>query len=357
MTRPLHKLALQQLLLPEDNAAPLQPFGDTAYTSLQQALGNKAQLQPARRLKTDWVKLLLHLTRLGSTLFVSHQGDTSHEKLLQMYKLALSGGIASIEDQHGSLELDLRYWHCGFVTYTGHSLPSACVSLHFFDINGCLLHSIYPTLSLSELGSDFLHNLYDDQPYQDEFLLPPQKPRRRNLRYVDTASLSGHWRHLKSCSAIPVILQKHGVSRLEAIRLLAPEFSTRLKNRSLRHLLKQISKQQLDIKLSLHNNGVRQSHLGRIQQEADLSINCRSGDAYFRLELDDKAVYSTWLVHKPVEDHTVSSLEVYNAQGELMLMLSAHLTENTQHTSPWDALLEQTKQRLAYQNSTLSHQN
>lgn len=350
MSKPLTRLALQP--------APLTTREEVGQTGLKLpgkppeaplATGCNSGIwegQHMRRLQTDWPKLLLHLTRLGSTLFMTSQGETTHEILLPMYKLALSGSTASIEETNGSLEIDLNYWHCGFALYTGQDPASSCISLHFFDINGKLMHSIYPTLSVRELGSNFLHNLYAEGGPQEAFLPLPERAAGLFRRDVDVVSLIGHWRLLKSYQAIPVILHKHGVSRLEALCLLTPDFTAPLQPQAFTALLQEAVRQDMEICLALHNPGVIQNHIGLIERVSDKVLGCRSNDAYFRLDIGEVDIHNVWVVRKPVAEGEFVSLEVYNRRGELLLVLSGKPRRDAAQDPAWHELLQTLVQRF-----------
>lgn len=297
--------------------------------------------QQAKRLHHDWQQLLLRLSRLGATLFITHHGNTRHEKLLRLYKIALSGNIASIADQDGSLELDLSHWHCAFALHDQCELDKACVSFHFFDIHGKLLHSIYPTLSCKELGAAWLLPLYAVDQTPETFLLPPTPPRKRHTAAsTDVCSLVAHWRHLQSCQAIPVILQKHQLTRWQAIQLLPREYVQPARHDAIQRVLEQARAQQLEVWLSLHNSGITQTHIGIPDLTRPDAICNRSQDAWFRLHLDRSDLHSTWIVHKPTQTGMVSSLESYDCDGELLLMLSVKLPANLPHMLQWQQLLQ-----------------
>ena len=297
--------------------------------------------QQAKRLHHDWKQLLVRLSRLGATLFITRHGKTSHEKLLRLYKIALSGNTASIVDQDGSLELDLSHWHCAFALHDQCEPDKACVSFHFFDIHGKLLHSIYPTLSCKELGSEWLLPLYAVDQTPETFLLPPSLPHKRRISAsTDVCSLVAHWRHLQSCHAIPVILQKHQLTRWQAIQLLPREYAQPARPDAIRQVLEQARAQQLEVQLSLHNPGIIQTHVGIPDLTRPDAVCNRSQDAWFRLHLDDSDQHSTWIVHKPTQMGMVSSLESYDCNGELLLMLSAKPPANLPQTLQWQQLLQ-----------------
>lgn len=343
MSKPLSALARYHPLLPLTKA----PANDDAIgkTDSNRRTRSEADImaarcgQQAKRLQPHWPTLLTHLSRLGPTLFVTRHGNTSHEKLLHLYKIALSGNVASIHDQDGSLELDLSHWHCGFALHEGDDPHSACISLHFFDIHGKLLHSIYPMLSSMELGTAFLNKLYSADQTPQEFLLPPTQLRRRSRATVDTASLTVHWRHLQNCQAIPVILQKHQVSRLQALQALPPEFATPAARTAFQTLMQQTVERNMPVELSLFNPGVRQTHRGLLENHRGDGFANRSHDAWFRLNLDSLDLHSAWVVHKPTANGMVSSLELYNHHGEPVLMLSDMPNAGLPQTLEWQSLL------------------
>ncbi len=107
-----------------------------------------------------------------------------------------------------------------------------------------------------------------------------------------------------------------------------------------RQVLEQARAQQLEVWLSLHNPGITQTHIGIPDLTRPDAVCNRSHDAWFRLHLDDSDQHSTWIVHKPTQPGMVSSLESYDCNGELVLMLSAKPPANLPHTLHWQQLLQ-----------------
>lgn len=346
MTKPLSSLLEQQNLMPlqadpgkHPSAAPHSQGAAANETSDTVSIMAACPGPRARRLQPHWPRLLTRLSRLGPTLFVTRHGNNSHERVLRLYKITLSGNIASIHEQDGSLELDTSHWHSGFVLYSGDVPQDTCLSLHFFDLHGQLLHSIYPTLSCSELGSEFLHGLIAVEQSMEAFLPPPLTRHKRSYQHIDATSLLVHWQHLRSCQAIPVILQKHQATRWQALRVLPPEFAKPLQRDACLRLLQQASAQGLEMELTLFTPGITQTHQGSLENNRNGKFSSQSRDAWFQLQLDTQELHSAWIVHKPAMDGMVSSLEAYDAQDELVFILSGSANTNLPQKLAWQRLL------------------
>lgn len=293
-------------------------------------------------LKTDWVYFLQQLRRFAAADIVLYHGNSSHCHRLRLYKMSVAANSVYLQDTQGRLSIDLSYWHCGFLYIADKRNCDSHFSFHIFDIYGVLLCSIMPEQPLSQIERYFFKKICTQCVQYEYFMLSPQCQLCHQCRIgqADTVSLLSHWRHLNSEHAIPVILAKHGLTRLEAVQLLAPHFSQVIKVSAFFELMQHIEQQSWNISLSLHSSNMLQSYQGGICASYQAVYHWYCYGQNFYLQLEQAALASAWIVHKPSSEGLLSSLELYHHSGELLLSLTDLPTGDVVQRGEWFKYLQ-----------------
>src|SRR3546814_6132071 len=101
---------------------------------------------------------------------------------------------------------------------------------------------------------------------------------------------------------------------------LAPEgYAIRLSIASLKRILEGVPERDLDIMVFIGSRGCIQIHTGKTKKLLQTGPWFNVLDPEFNMHLRDGAIADMWLVKKPTEDGIVTSLEAFDADGNLIV--------------------------------------
>lgn len=85
--------------------------------------------------------------------------------------------------------------------------------------------------------------------------------------------------------------------------------------------MEQVSKLEMDIMIFVGNPGMIQIHTGKIQRLEPMGPWFNVLDPEFNLHLRTDQIESVWIVDKPTKDGLVTSVEVFDNAGNLILQM------------------------------------
>lgn len=309
-----------------------------------------AALPPDQPLTTwalipDWLALLKSLEVCGPLLALTRNETTVHEKTGTYTQVSGNDQIGLALGPEIDLRLFLPKWVGGFLVAEpgpasdGH----AKTSLQFFDARGVAVHKVFPVkgtqreawLKVVESWVDTTRGVSFDPS-----LSPPAKPSGEGL---DPQSLAADWAAMTDTHQFFGLLKKHGVERQHALRTVRGRFTREVQTRSVRQALYQAAFDGLAIMVFVGNAGCIQIHSGPVGRIEPMDIHGKTWlnvlDPGFNLHLREDRIAHAWVVEKPTDDGIVSSLEVFDTDGELMAMLFGVRKPGQPELQGWKDLL------------------
>jgi putative hemin transport protein len=293
----------------------------------------------AIRLRSEWPEIMGSIESLGEVMGLTRNHACVHEKV-GIYK------NASKESPIGMLlgEIDLRIfyrsWEFGFAVQemTKEGLHH---SLQFFDKAGAAIHKIH--LRPQSVANNY-HELVTRFKSQDQSLgirvialeksfaeLPDQD--------IDISAWHQAWREMQDTHDFFSLLRKFKLTRTQGLRLAEPEFVEELPVTCVKDLLELAASTSTPIMVFVGNPGMIQIHSGPITKVVSTGSWINVMDARFNLHLREDAVAKAWVVRKPTVDGIVSSLEVFDADGEAIAMFFGERKPGTPELEKWRSLV------------------
>lgn len=236
------------------------------------------------------------------------------------------------------LRLHLHQWHWACLirdTLPGEDGNSTSRhSLQVFDRHGRALHKVFSLETWPPRIWQTLANGGNDQTPVFTHLAAPAP------RMLPTApGLAEEWTSMRDVHQFFSLLRRHGLRRHEANALMEGSFTRRLAPTSIERALHGAAEEELPLMLFVASPGCVQIRSGRIPAPQRLRgwLNLFGDD--FTLHLDDRLIDRVWQVRKPNRDGGVTSLEAFDADGELLLQLYAERGEGQPERSDWRHLL------------------
>lgn len=209
-------------------------------------------------------------------------------------------------------------------------------SLQFFDREGVAVHKVYRTPASDAAAWDALVARFavpKHLPVPEPIAVLPEKN-----TVADPAALRAQWRALEDVHGFYPMLRQLGVTRLAALRAAGSELAQRVDTDAAETTLQAAAESGLPIMCFVGNRGMVQIHTGPIERLVRTGPWLNVLDARFNLHLNTTAIAECWVVNKPSPEGWITSLEVYEAGGELMVQFFGARKPGQPQRTDWHAL-------------------
>ncbi len=294
-----------------------QSLGVSEGALIDAHVGATADGLQAQRLRGPFPELLGELQACGDLMALTRNASCVHERTGVYEKLSAQGAAGAEVGLALGEEIDLRifyrHWHCGYAVQEGESQ-----SLQFFDASGQAVHKIFTRPGTDAAAWQQLRARWIDADADaPQWQPPPAKPVTDAVT-ADADAFRADWASLRDTHEFFGLLKKYGLRRTDALRLAAPAFAQRIDATAARALLQGAAGSGTPIMVFVGNPGMIQIHSGPVQRIVVMGPWLNVLDARFNLHLREDAIHEAWAVRKPTVDGLVSSLELFDAEGELI---------------------------------------
>lgn len=300
-----------------------------------------ATLPGARRLRPDWAALLHALTAAGEVMALTRNAHCVHERHGRYREVSVSGQMGLVLGEEIDLRLFLRHWaHAFFVPEGEPGSPRGSVQV--FDGAGEAVHKVFATeATLTGALNSVAFALHEDAAFAPLALAPrAAPPAPRDDSEVDAHALREAWQALRDTHDFFPMLRRFGVARQQAFRLAGAEWARPLTAGSVERALSAAAAGALPVMVFVGNPGCIQIHTGPVRRLVPTGDWFNVLDPAFNLHLRSPGIAEVWLVRKPTEDGTVTSVEAFDAAGEVVLMLFGKRKPGVPEDPGWRALAE-----------------
>jgi putative hemin transport protein len=303
------------------------------------------------RLSERWLDLLRDLEAAGPLMALTRNEHAVIEKTGHYRNVTpeAGGAMGQVLGDGIDLRLFLRSWGAGFA-YAAPTAHGPRQSLQFYTRGGEAIHKIFETeqtdrAAFAEVIARYLHA---DQtspfgaagataiPGADE----PPAPERPDAE-VDRDQLLAGWEALTDTHQFFGLLRRVGATRTQALRLGAPRWAERVRLGSWRTLLERAAADHLKLMVFVGSRGVMEIHTGPIEQVKAVGEWFNILDPGFNLHLFEPGVSEAWVVRKPADGITVSSLELYDRTGSVVALFFVKRREGEPAPEGWTRLLDE----------------
>ncbi len=297
----------------------------------------------AIRLQPDWRELLSALESLGRIMALTRNEHCVHERkgIYRETTIGGSGQVGLVVSPDIDLRLFLAGWASAFAI--NEQIPEGMQrSLQIFDHQGVAVHKVYLTEN-SDLDAWATLIERFATPLQNAALaLRPRVPAPVVLAdtEIDGVSLRQGWAELKDTHHFLALLKKHGAQRTQALRLAGREWAERLPLNELSVLFEGAAAVQMPIMVFVGNHHCIQIHTGPVDNLRWMHHWFNVLDPDFNLHLDTRGISELWRVRKPSSDGVITSLEAFDAKGELVVQVFGARKPGVPERDDWRALAE-----------------
>ena len=254
--------------------------------------------------------------------------------------------IVNTENKHvGTVlgkDIDLRMffsrWKFGFAVDNDERIGFK-KSLQIFDAQGAAIMKIYAVEQTDLSAWDKVVADFTAAEQVAAITVAPAPPAPvYNDAAADAASFLEGWANLQDTHDFFPLLMKHKLSRTGALKLAEGKFARPVSSECVKTLLNQASATGLEIMVFVGNPGNIEIHTGPVQKILEIPNWINVMDEDFNLHLRTDTIAQSWVVEKPSVDGIVTSLEVFDAAGEMIAQFFGKRKPGNPELEQWRVL-------------------
>jgi len=297
----------------------------------------------AERLQQQWPAIIAALEPVGEVMALTRNASCVHEKTGVYRQASHNHHVGLVLGGEIDLRVFYRQWAHGFAV---RELKENTVqrSLQFFDAAGHAVHKIFLTPQSELAAWEALVTRFaddDQEPGMAVTASPAPAVELPDAR-VDVAGFRAGWADLRDTHDFFALLKKHSVSRLQALRLAEPRFVQQLDVSCVLDLLNEAAREKVAIMAFVGNPGMIQIHSGPVHKIAVAGPWINILDPRFNLHLREDHIASAWVVKKPTVDGLVTSVELFDAKGDTIVMFFGERKPGSHELCEWRHIVDNT---------------
>ncbi len=217
-------------------------------------------------------------------------------------------------------------------------------SLQFFGKDGMAIHKIYLTPKSDKKAFFHLIEKYkaEQQPHslQTEEYIPADDIISDGE--VDIVSFQKKWLNLKDTHQFFSLIKKHKISRTQALRIAPDKYHAMpIDKNKIVSMLEAAVKLQVPIMAFVGNRGCIQIHTGEIYRTLWHNEWFNVLDPHFNLHLNMNKIAESWIVRKPTKDGIVTSIEVFDVNGETIVQFFGKRKPGIPELPQWQEIVKE----------------
>lgn len=291
---------------------------------------------PVTFLSGDFRELLKQIPTLGRVMALTRNDSAVHERKGEYQKVSFNGQMGLVLGEDIDLRLFMSHWQFGFaVDENGRR------SLQFFAADGEAVHKIYLLEESNHAAYEALVAQYraSHQPATLITHPTPLPTAEADDAAIDAEGFRTAWRTMTDTHEFFGLLRQYGVTRTQALRLGPPELLRQLDPQAIDQALRAASDQQLSVMIFVASRGCIQIHTGPTERIVPTGPWLNVLDPNFNLHLKVGDIAQAWSVQKPTADGIVTSVELYDAAGNNLLLLFGKRKPGIPELSAWRELV------------------
>ncbi|WP_293336013.1 ChuX/HutX family heme-like substrate-binding protein [Parvibaculum sp.] len=273
------------------------------------------------QLRPEWQQIIASVGALGRVMALTRNESAVHERKGVYGELEGGGHVGLIVGDDIDLRIFFSHWKFGFAQVERMEDGNLRRSLQFFDGHGMAIHKIYQTEQTDIAAFDALIERFATEASPVEVKARPERRKARPDSDIDVAGFRAAWDTMKDTHEFHGLLNKFKVERIQGLRLAGEGRAVRVPASALRAACEAANSRDVPIMVFVGNHGMIQIHTGPVENLKPMAPWFNVLDEKFNLHLREDHIDSAWVVWKPTEDGTVTSLEIFDKDGALIATL------------------------------------
>lgn len=286
-------------------------------------------------LQGDWAKIVGSIVSGGGIRASTESGGVTIEQTgtVGEYNMRGEGTIGSVVQDDLDLRFLFRHWVGGLV-------HSAHTTVDFIDTTGAACISLHAADDAARNTIEALANQFRGPAF--DIPTAPPRPTSKTDAEIDREALLADWRAMQNVHHFEAMLGKHGIGRLQALRLAGSEFARELSADAFGQLLTRLGDDGQEIMVFVANRGMVQIYSGPTDDKKRAGHGWEITHKETKIYVPDTALHGLWLVHKPTAAGIITSLEfVREDSDQSVASIFGRHPHGDAQPPEWMALLEQ----------------
>ncbi|WP_027144057.1 hemin-degrading factor [Mesorhizobium sp. WSM3626] len=284
--------------------------------------------------------LLTGLEAVGEVMALTRNESAVHEKIGVYDKVVTGNHNAMVLGENIDLRIFPKVWAHGFAVEKrdGDDIRR---SLQFFDAAGEAVHKVHLRPASSLYAYQKLVASLESS--NQEPTIDISRPVLDEESEAGTASLDDlrdRWSRLTDVHQFFGMLKTLKLSRRQAVRMVGQDYAWLLDNDAVRAMFHHAAEGEMPIMCFVGNRGCIQIHSGPVKSVKTMGPWINVLDETFHLHLRTDHIHEVWAVRKPTKDGHVTSLEVYAANGDMIIQFFGKRHEGEGERDDWRFLAE-----------------
>ncbi|MES2950138.1 MAG: ChuX/HutX family heme-like substrate-binding protein [Pseudomonadota bacterium] len=306
---------------------------------------DSSALLHATLLRPEWSAIIESLEPLGEVMALTRNASCVHEKTGVYRKASHHGQMGLVLGGAIDLRVFYQQWAHGFAV-SEQTEQGVQRSLQFFDAAGVAIHKVFmkPHSDVEAYTGLVVRFAAGDQTTGIATQPSVAKPAERADADIDVAGFHRAWDSLRDTHEFFGLLKNFSVSRTQALRLADSKYVQQVDVDTCQTVLQTAAAEGVAIMVFVGNPGMIQIHSGVVKKIAVMGPWVNVLDPGFNLHLREDHIASAWVVKKPTVDGLVTSLEMFDAQGETIAMFFGERKPGKPELCEWRALIDGVQQ-------------
>lgn len=289
------------------------------------------------RLAGDFKALVQGMPAVGRVMVLTRNEHVVHERHGDFGKIGFNSHVGIVLNETVDLRIFIKHWAFGF--RVEEAVRSGMrTSLQFFDRAGDAVHKIYLVDGSKRDAFDNLVETFvsvDQTPGLPKTVPYPEKKSDKPDSEIDRAAMLAEWSELKDPHDFRKVLSNHGAGRHQAMRLAEGRFTERAPLTAMSDVLHLAASRKIPIMVFVANRGCIQIHSGLVENIKKMGDWLNVLDLDFNLHLREDRIADAFIVRKPSDDGTITSLEIYDTDNELIVTVFGLRKPGNQELDAW----------------------
>lgn len=275
------------------------------------------------RLRPEPKTLLSEIEALGEVMALTRNEFVVHERKGVYSNLSFMDGhnMGLVVNPDIDLRLFMGQWKSIYAVVL-ETRGRKLYGFQFFNARGEAVHKIYLTpKSIQAIYLQLVEKYKaDDQSIGttvDKSVVEPKEYAKDEE--VDILAFHKEWIQMEDTHHFFGMLGKHQLARQQALRLAPKGYAYQVDNDAIKRVMHQAAKEEVPIMVFVHSRGCIQIHTGKVKKIVELGDWFNIMDPMFNLHLNTRGVDQTWVVFKNTKEGLVTSIELFDEQGELIV--------------------------------------
>lgn len=286
-----------------------------------------------------WAELVAALPRVGRVKTMTRNEEFVIEEIGVYDGIEFFGQVGQGVAPGFDLRIFLARWGAAFAV-TEETARGTRRSIQIFDragasVHKCFIESGEGAAAFAELVDEFRAA---DQPGSLDFTPFPDKTYRPAAE-VDPEAFRREWDAMRDTHDFFGLLGRHQIRRTDGLRLAGDSRAERVRADSFEAFLGQVSETGLPIMIFVGNPGMIQIYSGPVRRVVRARGWLNILDPGFNLHIRDEEIAEAWVVRKPVPEGIVTSLELYDAEGQDLAIIFSVREDGAEECDEWRGLL------------------